>query len=338
MTKRLGLDIPALVEFPPETKTMVIGAIKLILRRMHKAGLLARDMSYGELLGDAMLLHEVIGLYKAHRDLSADLVVSRKGEPAAGDQAELVCGITLAQVERLLVFTCAKRLFAGADRAWEGTRPTGVVVPEELKRILAFDWQLPLLPLYRDFMTAEHFRVLGDAALALRTPRMVAAVARMNPIDIAKLKAAAGAQFAELLAALGEPGASGAGPAVAPENPEPKSEPEPASEPASGIAPTDEMPEPPVALPNAGSDAARVLTSLPTMVAAPLMVAFEDVFGPDAGRLLGDPDFAGDILAGVAGNARRIAECGGDVEDWARHEWSRMRPQILIWMRVRAVR
>ncbi len=219
MSERPGFEIPALVEFPPDTKAMVISALKLVLRRMHEAGLLAREISYGDLLGTPQALYDVIRLYKEHREIARDIAVDARGEPVGHDRAELVCGITLAQVERLLVFTCAKRVFAAAGHAWQGAVRPGTLVPDEVKRILAFDWQLPLLELYRDSMTVEHFRVLGDAVLTLRTPDSVITVASLNPVDLARLKATVdsdlGLLFASETTAPGAPPAAEEAPAAA---------------------------------------------------------------------------------------------------------------------------
>ena len=348
MTKRLGFEIPALVDFPPETKTLVIGAIKLVLRRLRRDGLLREDVAYGDLLGDAAKLHEVISLFKANRAIADDVVLDTAGGPVRDDRKTLICGITLAQIERLLVFTCAKRLYASWD-GWTGVRSSGAVVPEELKRVLGFDWQLPLLPLYQTAMSAEHFRALGDAVLALRTPQAVVAASNMDPGEIENLKLAAGDRFAEVLMVAPDAGAL-----VARLKPEKfalfseaagdrlweflAGEPQVrgylmgvVAERVRALGPS---------LPDLCLEAARVLTDLPSDRLALLLSSFREVFKDEAPRLLKDSGFAHDVLAPLVA---RILGAPPDSRDCTSHahmvrEWEALKPRIMVWMRVRIAR
>ncbi len=348
MTKRLGFEIPALVDFPPETKTLVIGAIKLILRRLRRDDLLQEDVAYGDLLGDAGRLHDVIRVFKANREIADDVVLDTAGAPVRDDRQTLICGITLAQIERLLVFTCAKRLFASWD-GWDGSRSAGAVVPEELKRVLGFDWQLPLLRLYQTAMSAEHFRVLGDSILALRTPQALIAASNMDPGEIENLKHAAGERFTDVLTSAPDAGALVA--RLKPEKFALFSEAAGdriweflageqqvrgylmgvVAERVRALGPS---------LPDLCLDAARVLTDLPSDRLALLLSSFREVFKEDAPRLLQDPGFARDVLAPLVS---RILSAPSGSQDCTSHEhmtreWEGLKPRIMVWMRVRIAR
>jgi hypothetical protein len=134
----------------------------------------------------------------------------------------LVCGVTLEQVLQLLVKTCAKFYFE-KDKAEPETVMKTVTTKRflfftkteqveakagpsaddrrnrEILRYLAFDWQLPLLPAFKDLIY-QQVAELGDDLLALNSRESVEAVAQIDPSVLKKAKATTGPDFTNILA------------------------------------------------------------------------------------------------------------------------------------------
>lgn len=205
-TKRKS-KIPKLVQFDPTTKDVVIGVIKLVLRRMSQQGMMPEGVEYGHLLSDADLLYRFIVTYKEHRDLAQEFTVGKSGQPVASDDEELVCGLSLAQIERLLVYTCAKKFFTReskkASRMEDGKplRTLPPTMPSEMKAILAFEWQLPLLDIYASLLRPEHFTALKESILSIRDAQALRAYGKVEPMQVPKARKVVGKRFQELLEA-----------------------------------------------------------------------------------------------------------------------------------------
>lgn len=180
--------IPLLIEFDPKAKDLVIGSIRLVLQRLQKKELVRPGLQYADLLSDPHQLKAFISAFKRNRDIAADVAVDAAGRPVTSDDAELVCGPTLAQIERVLVYTFAKRVFDGQ-------------VPDEIKEYIAFEWQLPLMGLYRRALTPDHFRALGAGVLMLRTSESVRAISEVRAADVKKARLLLGDRFEEMLLA-----------------------------------------------------------------------------------------------------------------------------------------
>ena len=139
------------------------------------------------------------------------------------DSVPLVCGVSLAQIQQLLVRTCAKKIFE-ADKSVETVTETitkssmfGLIkkteqverlsvdpVEErkvrELTRYIAFGWQLPLLDAYRQFLSYPQIMEIGEDIVALPTAAHIESVAQFEPEKLKKVKAAVGADFGSILA------------------------------------------------------------------------------------------------------------------------------------------
>jgi len=344
MTVRLGMEIPALVDFPPETKKFVINAVKVILKRFKSDGLIDESVEYAHVLADPLIMYDFITCFDKNRALASNIVIDKTGKPAADDHTELVCGVTLAQIERLLVFTSAKRLFKKGG--WQGTRQAGALVPEELKRVLSFYWQLPLLTIYRDLLSADHFQVLGDAILAVRDPATARAVALLSPTDIVKVKAITGTRFVEMLQV--SPKAVLMTAKISPEKFFLFSA-------AAGpglwrFLETDEatlrflmgvvgeriQALGPV-LPNLGLASARALTDMPASVLESTIAAFVNAFDSETFSVLKDDTFASTHLPGLVSTMRSLGARMGQkgLAAAATQCWEEIKPFVAQWSQER---
>lgn len=210
-------EVPRLVELEAQDKKRVLAAIKTALGRLQAKGRLPAGLEYGAMLNKPAALKEFIDAYKADRAVAADLVVDKAGRPVASDDQPLVCGLSLAQICQMLVYTCAKRMFVEAEPETKPTsfglggllrkapapqpRSDGERKLAELKNYLAFDWQLPLLKYYYFFLDRHQLAEIGRDILLLRDPAQLEVA---SSFDVAKLRQArriAGGEFAAALVA-----------------------------------------------------------------------------------------------------------------------------------------
>ncbi|CAA7611882.1 conserved hypothetical protein [Candidatus Terasakiella magnetica] len=217
--------LPPPIEIDTETKRAVIDGLKKVLTAFQQAGLVDSSIAYQELISNPKVLEIFIQVFQAHRDI-ADEVVKAKDKaanPVRDDSIPLVCNISLAQIQQLLVRTCAKKIFE-ADKPMETITETitkksmfGLIkkteqierlsvdpVEErkirELSRYIAFGWQLPLLDTYRSMLNYQQIIEIGDDIVALPTAAKIEAVSQFEPEKLKKVKAAVGADFGAILA------------------------------------------------------------------------------------------------------------------------------------------
>ena len=202
--------IPSLVEFEDRTKDIVIGAIKLILKRLRKKGAFPDGIEYADLLRDPDQMLAFITCYKHNREIGQDVTLDAHGDPAPDDTTPLVCGLTLAQIERLLVYTCAKK--RGVSMARETSDPADAQGAAEvaaawaqrvaaIKEWLVFDWQLPLIDFYLTQMKPGHFRVLDLTVFLVREAEDLEALASVEPSDLRRVRDLVDTRFEEMMAA-----------------------------------------------------------------------------------------------------------------------------------------
>lgn len=189
--------VPASLELSPKIKGVVIGAIKKVLERFQKDGRVPDNVTYGEVLADADLLYGFVRAYKEDRSVAKDVALDADGKPVMDDETVLICGMSLGQIERLLVFTTAKKVFAEAGRR---------EVPPALRDRIAFAWQLPLLKTYATAFEPQQFTVLEDDVFALWTEDRLQAISPVNATQLDRLRKVAGEEFRSVLE--NQPGAA----------------------------------------------------------------------------------------------------------------------------------
>ena len=216
--------LPPPVEIDSETKKAVIDGLKKVLAKFQQAKVVDGAVTYQQIISDPATLRSFIESFQAKRDLVDDIVRAKDGGgPVRDDTAALVCGISLAQIQQLLVRTCAKKVFE-ADKPMETVTETitktsmfGLIkkteqverlsvdpVEErkvrELTRYIAFGWQLPLLDAYRSMLSYPQIMEIGEDIVALQSVENIEAVSRFDPGQLKKVKAAVGADFGAILA------------------------------------------------------------------------------------------------------------------------------------------
>ncbi|MBF0304945.1 MAG: hypothetical protein HQL41_04760 [Alphaproteobacteria bacterium] len=213
--------LPASVELDPEVKKRVIGGVKAMLLRLQQAGFV-RPAEYGAVIGNASTLLEFVNAYRAHRDQGAEIALDAQGAPVRDDWTPLACGVNLAQVEQMLVFTCAKRMFAEAEGKPKAAapvaekgglfrkKPDAVAAPQktdgdrkldELKHWIAFAWQLPLIKYYFFLFERGQLAELGRDITLFRTQDELQMIASFDVVKLRKARKVAGSDLTRALAA-----------------------------------------------------------------------------------------------------------------------------------------
>lgn len=219
------ITLPPPVDIDSDTKKAIIDGLKKVLARFQETGKVDAGLAYQDLIASPDALAHFVTTFIDNRAACDDIVQAKGGQPVRDDNQPLVCGVSLNQIQQLLVRTCAKKVFESDKTVHTVTetvtkkalfglikkteqvevqRVGGDPVEErklrELARYIAFGWQLPLLPAYREHLTYQQVMEIGEDVLALKTPEAVAAVGQFAPDVLRKVKAAAGPDFADILA------------------------------------------------------------------------------------------------------------------------------------------
>lgn len=213
--------LPPPVDISAETKKAIIDGLKKVLDLYKHAGVLDHGLSYGDVIHDPATLQAFINAYTSNREMADPVVISAEGGPVRDEETALSCGITLGQIQQLLVKTCAKHHFDKAaeavvtetvtkktflffTRTEEVQKVQADPVEErkarEILRYLAFGWQLPLLDTYRSELSQQHLIELGEDLVVLAGEEQIRACGQLDPAVLKKAKATAGEDFAELIA------------------------------------------------------------------------------------------------------------------------------------------
>ncbi|ARJ64890.1 hypothetical protein WV31_03970 [Magnetospirillum sp. ME-1] len=216
--------LPPPVEIDTETKKRIIEGLKKVLATFQQAGLVESSVTYQQVISDPDVLQAFIKTFQTSREMVDGIVQAKDGDAPVRDEiTTLVCGVSLDQIQQLLVRTCAKKIFE-ADKPMETVTETitktsmfGLIkkteqierqavdpVEErkirELSRYIAFGWQLPLLETYRTRLSYPQIIEIGEDIVALPTAAHIEAVARFEPEKLKKVKAAVGSEFGAILA------------------------------------------------------------------------------------------------------------------------------------------
>ena len=217
-------ELPPVIEIDNDTKKAVIDGLKEVIAALKAAGLLSADASYQSLIGSADQMHKFITAFTEHRDVADSIIKPKSGAgPVRDDNQELVCGISLNQIQQLLVRTCAKKafeqdkvmetvtetvskksfLFFTTKHDVEVQRPSTDPLEErkarEISKYMAFAWQLPLIDPLRKKLNSRQILEIGDALVALQSVKDIDAIAHFDGAILKKARAAAGLEFKEVL-------------------------------------------------------------------------------------------------------------------------------------------
>ena len=217
--------LPPPVDIDNDTKKAIIDGLKRVMSVFQEGGCLEPSVTYQRLTSDPEALLGFIQTFLQHRDRVDEIVRPKGGKaPVRDEDTPLQCGVSLNQIQQLLVRTCAKKVF-------EQTKPMETVTEtvtkksflfftkteqvevqrqsadpaeerkvREIARYVAYGWQLPLLHAYRQHLTFPQIIEIGDSLLALTSAESVAAVGVFDAAVLKKVKAATGADFNDILA------------------------------------------------------------------------------------------------------------------------------------------
>lgn len=340
---KLGIKLSKYAELSPEDSAALDKGVGAVISRLQEKGVIPKGATLETFLSNPRLMQMFMVKFRENRDLTQDLVVSKDGKPVEGERALLSCGLSLAQIERRLVFACAEKAFV------ETVKATAGVFPEEIKAHLAFAWQLPLLEVYKRPNVSVYFRELGQGMFLLKTPAAVEAVVTTELADLRKARETVGERFEEMLKA-------------APQAVKSLSHCEEKQfsfyEKVAGDriwrffgGGNQQLVVELLALdakrvlalgPNFADlcmETYQLLEEIPTKTLAPFMESISAAFGGSARVLLGDPQFADKFLSNIIGDFRTMKADNEDqvraVSEAAAMKWNIVKPQIAQWIKSR---
>jgi hypothetical protein len=216
--------LPPSIDLDAETKKAIIEGLKAVLALFQKQGLVDKSLTYQALIASPDALASFIEAFVANRETCDAIVKAKDGKPVRDDNQPLVCGVSLNQIQQLLVRTCAKKIFEAVKTEQTVTETVtkkalfGLITKTEqvevtkigvdpieerklryLANYIAYGWQLPLLDAYRRFLTYQQVMEIGEEILALKTPHAIEAVGQFGPDILRKVRTAAGPDFVDIL-------------------------------------------------------------------------------------------------------------------------------------------
>ena len=216
-------QLPPPVEMSNDTKRAIIDGVKSVIEVLKANGKLEGDPSYGGIIHDPRDLFQFIRAYRKNPELAADIVKAKDGGLVMTDNEPLVCDVSLAQIQQLLVKTCArhfleqenkeevkvvteqvtKKVLGVFSKTETVERKVGGGFDErkvrDISKCMAFDWQLPLLPAYNTLNTAQLFEA-GDDLACLQSFEAIKEYGALDQQVIKRAKAVVGEDFREFLA------------------------------------------------------------------------------------------------------------------------------------------
>jgi hypothetical protein len=217
--------LPPPIEIDSDTKKAIIDGLKSVLALLQQKGAVDRQLTYQALIASPAALEAFISAFIAQREACDAVVKARTGSgPVRDNDQVLVCGVSLNQIQQLLVRTCAKKIFE-SEKTEQTTTETvtkkalfGLITKTEqvevtrighdpveerklrhLANYIAYGWQLPLLSAYRQALSYPQIMEIGEDILALKTVDSVEAVGQFPPEVLKKVKVASGPDFVEIL-------------------------------------------------------------------------------------------------------------------------------------------
>ena len=186
-----AVELPSAASLDPELRKIVLAGVKFLLARLRQNKLIEQNVQYRDILNSPPLMAKYIDLIRNNPEIGKDLMVDETGKPVSNSETPLVCGASLGQLERMLVYTCSSKIFIKpGDRVKKeepkkkkfslfgkkskndsdnkkDAKSAGEAKLEEIKPYLVFAWQLNLVEAYEKYLQREHYRVLKEKLLIL---------------------------------------------------------------------------------------------------------------------------------------------------------------------------
>jgi len=223
LIEAISIHLPPNVAVDKAVKGQIIQGAKDAITLLHDNDLLDKALDFDAILNEPQNLKSLFTIFRDNIDLFAETVVDKAGDPITDETTETACGVTLQQVQKLLVSTAARRFFIRNDGkvitkkhkkkvtsmvffTKEVTVKKKVKLKEgakkfdALKRIIGFDWQLDMLEFYRDRLPYSHILVLNDDVLAITDEAQGDEVIKVHHEEYKKVKEAVGVYFRNVVA------------------------------------------------------------------------------------------------------------------------------------------
>jgi hypothetical protein len=219
----ISIQLPPNVAVDKTVKGQIIQGTKDAIALLHENDLLDSSLDFDAILNEPANLKTLFQTFRDNMDLFAETVVDKAGDPIVDETTETACGVTLQQVQKLLISTAARRFFIRNDGkvvtkkskkkvkhmvffTKEVTVKKKVKLKEgakkfdSMKRVIGFDWQLDMLDFYRDRLPYSHLLVLNDDILAITDVAHGDEMVEVHHEDFKKAKEAVGVYFRNLIA------------------------------------------------------------------------------------------------------------------------------------------
>ena len=213
--------LPPNIELTTDTKKMLVDSIKKALQIFQSKGAIEPDVTYDRLVHEPDILFNFIQAYRQNPEWVDNLAVDKQKNPVRDPGTFMICGVTLAQIERLLVLTCGKYylqeatsqdktvvsqkverrmlFFKKVIKTKEEITTYDERKTKEISKHLAFDWQLPLLEAYAEYFNYPQLLELDSDILAIRSHEYLQIVGNYQQADLRKAKASSGDEFTKIL-------------------------------------------------------------------------------------------------------------------------------------------
>jgi len=215
--------LPPPVELGPEERKKIIAGVKHALDMLRANKVIPLVVDYSVLLSEPLLMRDFFHLCHQHADYLAPLLRDAQGQPVRSETEALSCGATPAQIQQLLIYTAARRLFTEPDHpppappapAEKGglfsrktapppppprVKPDGERKLELLRPYLAFEWQLPLLKYYYFSLQPLQIAELGPDVLLLQSPAVIEWVGGFEAKTLRQIRTLLKDDFSKMLA------------------------------------------------------------------------------------------------------------------------------------------
>ena len=218
-------ELPPVVDIDGDTKKAIIAGLKQVMDVYKSANLLDGKESYQTLISNPDNLFKFIQVFQANREAVDHLVRPQSGDgPVRDDNLVLVCGVSLNQIQQLLVRTCAKKafeldvvmetvtetvtkksfLFFTRTEEVEVERPSNDPLEQrkarEISKYTAFAWQLPLINPMRKKLNAQQIMEIGDALIAINSVKTIEILSKYDGAILKKVRNTAGDEFKTIIA------------------------------------------------------------------------------------------------------------------------------------------
>jgi len=219
----ISIVLPPNVAVDKAVKGQIINGAKSAITLLQENDLLDSSWDFDTILDEPQKLKKFFGIFRENIDLFAETVVDKAGDPIVDETTETACGVTLQQVQKLLISTSARRFFIRNDgeiieKKQKKKIPSMVFFTKEvtvkkkvrlkegakkfdaMRRVIGFDWQLDMLDFYRDRLPYSHLLVLNDDVLAIHDVAHGDEVVSIHHEEFKKVKDAVGVYFRNVVA------------------------------------------------------------------------------------------------------------------------------------------